>query len=127
MSSWRDKILKEFAPHTFRLTLVADPDELLLEEQILEELRQRGFELIPFDDHVSFRYLYESRFRAHWDNGEQTELVVLLRTLSNDLTALPYDLLQSGRKLAFSLADLFPKLSYPVVATLDRADLDAAL
>lgn len=125
MSSWRDKILKEFEPHICRLTLVADPDELLLEEQILAELRQRGFELISFDDHVYFRYLYESRFRAHWDKGEQTNLVVLLRSLSNDLTVLPYDLLQSGRKLTFSLADLFPTLSYPVIATLDRADLDA--
>jgi len=31
----------------------------------------------------------------------------------------------AGRKLSFSLSDLFPNLSYPVVAALDRADLDA--
>ncbi|WP_218915777.1 hypothetical protein [Spirochaeta thermophila] len=38
---------------------------------------------------------------------------------------MPYDLLQAGRKLSFSVSDLFPNLSYPMVAALDRADLDA--
>ncbi|KUK56520.1 MAG: PglZ domain protein [Synergistales bacterium 53_16] len=38
---------------------------------------------------------------------------------------MPYDLLQVGRKLSFNLGDLFPNLSYPVVAALDWADLDA--
>ncbi len=31
-SSWRDQILKEFTPKVARLTLVADPDGLLVEE-----------------------------------------------------------------------------------------------
>ena len=52
MSSWRDQILKEFTPKVARLTLVADPDGLLLEEGILHGIRERGFELIPFEDHV---------------------------------------------------------------------------
>jgi len=106
-------------------TLVADPDGLLLEEGVLEGIRERGFELIPFEDHVAFRYAYESKFRSRWDCGEETDLVVVLRSASHDLDALPYDLLQAGRKLSFNLGDLFPNLSYPVVAALDRADLDA--
>ncbi|UKL13964.1 BREX-3 system phosphatase PglZ [Dissulfurimicrobium hydrothermale] len=125
MSSWRDQILKEFTPQVARLTLVADPDGLLLEEGVLEGIRERGFELIPFDDHVAFRYAYESRFRSRWDHGEETDLVVVLRSPSSDLAALPYDLLQAGRQLSFNLGDLFPNLSYPVLAALDRADLDA--
>ncbi len=32
MISWRNLILKEFTPQVARLTLVADPDGLLLEE-----------------------------------------------------------------------------------------------
>src|SRR5690606_20734713 len=57
---------------------------------------------------------------------EQTAcLVVVVRAPSGDLDALPYDLLQVGRRLSFSLADIFPQLSYPVVAALDRVDLDA--
>lgn len=126
MSSWRDRILREFTPEIARLTLVADPDGLLLEEGVMEGIRERGYELIPFDDPVAFRYAYESRFRARWDRGEESAfLVVVLRSPSGDLDVLPYDLLQAGRKLSFSLADLFPQLSYPVVAALDRADLDA--
>lgn len=125
MRTWRNEILKEFTPGIARLTLVADPDGLLLEEGILEGIRERGFELIPFEDHVAFRYAYESRFRSRWDRGEETDLVVVLRTPSSELNSLPYDLLQAGRKLSFNLGDLFPNLSYPVVAALDRADLDA--
>ena len=125
MNSWRDQILKEFTPKVARLTLVADPDGLLLEEGILEGVRERGFELIPFEDHIAFRYAYESKFRSRWDRGEHTDLVVVLRSQASDLSGLPYDLLQAGRKLSFSLGDIFPNLSYPVVTALDRGELDA--
>ena len=125
MNSWRDQILKEFTPKVARLTLVADPDGLLLEEGILEAIRERGFELIPFEDHITFRYAYETKYRSQWDRGEQTDLVVVLRSKANDLASLPYDLLHAGRKLFFNLGDIFPNLSYPVVTVLDRADLDA--
>jgi len=124
MSSWRDQILKEFTPKVARLTLVADPDGLLLEEGILKGVRERGFELIPFEDHIAFRYAYESKFRSRWDRGENTDLVVVLRLQASDLSGLPYDLLQAGRRLSFNLGDIFPNLSYPVVSALDRGDLD---
>lgn len=125
MSSWRDNILREFTPNVARLTLVADPDGLLLEEGILEAIRERSFELIPFEDEIAFRFAYESKFRARWDKGENTDLVVVLSSQANDLACLPHDLLQAGRKLSFSLGDIFPNLSYPVVSLLDRGDLDA--
>ena len=124
MDSWRDHVLREFAPKVSRLTLVADPDALLLEEGILAGVRERGFDLIPFDDHVAFRYAYETGFRSRWDRGEDTDLVVVLRSGEGDLGALPYDLLQAGRKLSFNLGDIFPDLAYAVVASLDRGDLD---
>jgi hypothetical protein len=125
MGDWREQILKEFTPQVARLTLVADPDGLLVEERVLQKIRRRGFELIPFEDHVAFRFAYEAKFRSHWDRGEYTELVVVLRTGWAGLNSLPYDLLQAGRRLSFNLGDLFPNLSYPVVAALDRSDLDA--
>ena len=125
MSSWRDQILKEFTPKVARLTLVADPDGLLLEEGILEGVRERGFELIPFEDHVAFRYAYESKFRSHWDRGEDMDLVVVVRSHASDLSGLPYDILQASRRLSFNLGELFPNLSYPVLTSLDRGDLDA--
>ncbi len=125
MSNWRDSILGEFNSDVFRLTVVADPDGLLLEEDILAGIRKRGFELIPFEDHIAFRYAYESRFRSRWDRDERTERGVVLRYGSNGLGSLPYDLLQAGRQLSFNLGDIFPNLSYPIVTTLDRGDLDA--
>ncbi|KXK39349.1 MAG: PglZ domain protein [Candidatus Hinthialibacteria bacterium OLB16] len=124
MSSWRDQILSEFSPKIARLTLVADPDCLLLEEAILEGIRERGYELISFDDHAAFRYAYESTFRSRWDRGEQTDLVVVLRAQGEDLSTLPFDLLQAGRTITFSLVSIFPNLCYPVLAALDRGDLD---
>lgn len=125
VSNWRDQILREFTPNVARLTVVSDPDSLLLEEGILQGIGERGFELIPFEDHIAFRYAYESRFRSRWDRGEQTELVVVLRSHASNLGSLPYDLLQAGRKLSFNLGDIFPTLSYPVITGLDRGDLDA--
>ncbi len=122
---WRDGILKEFTPRVAPITLVADPDGLLLEEALLEAIRGRGFELVPFDDRVAFRFTYESRFRARWDRGDASDVVVVLRAGRHELAALPHDLLRIGRQLSFNLADLFPDLSYPVIATLDQDNLDA--
>jgi len=48
-----------------------------------------------------------------------------LRSQASDLSGLPFDLLQAGRRLSFNLGDIFPNLSYPVVTALDRGDLDA--
>lgn len=125
MSSWRDAILKDFVPNVGKLTLVADPDCLLTEEKLACELHRRGFDLIWFSDPVEFRYAYESRYRSIWDRGEYSDLVVVLRLQDSDLESLPYDLLQTGRKLSFNLGSLFPNLSYPVMENLDRSMLDA--
>jgi len=124
MSSWRDQILREFTPGVARLTIVADPDGLLLEEGVLEGIRERGFELIPFEDHIAFRYAYESKYRSRWDRGKQTDLVVVLHSGTSGLFSLPYDLIQAGRELSFNLGEFFPNLSYPVITALDRGDLD---
>ena len=125
MSSWRNNILKDFIPNVAKLTLVSDPDCLLTEEKLAIELRSRGFNLIEFNDPIEFRYAYESKYRSIWDRSEHTDLVVILRLQNAELTTLPYDLLQAGRKLAFSLGDLFPNMSYPVVEQLDRKLLDS--
>ena len=124
MSNWRDTILKEFVPNISKLTLVADPDALLTEEKLALELKNRGFDLIEFNDPVEFRYAYESKYRVKWDQGEHTDLVVVLRIQDSEIEALPYDLLKTGRKLVFNLGELFPNLSYPVIEKLDRSHLD---
>lgn len=123
MSSWRDTILDEFAPNVSMLTLVDDPDHLLTEGKLALELRKRGFDMIEFSDPIEFRYAYESRYRSTWDEGKHTDLVIVPR--GRRVESLPYDLLQAGRKLSFSLGRLFPNLSYPVIEKLDKSLLDS--
>jgi len=124
MASWRDAILNQFVPQVSMLTLVADPDGLLAEEKLALALRERGFDLIEFNDAVEFRYAYESNYRSRWDLTGHTDLMVILRLQDTELAGLPYDLLQAGRKLSFNLGDIFPNLSYPVIEQLDRSLLD---
>ncbi|RJF76304.1 BREX-3 system phosphatase PglZ [Rhodopseudomonas palustris] len=130
--TWREPILAQFSRDiagVSRLTVVADPDELLTEQGIVDGIRQRGFEIVPFEDHVAFRYAYERRFREVWDNGSDTNLVVVLRAPRSDISGLPFDLLKQAerdrRLLSFSLAELFPSLAPHVLSELDRIELDA--
>lgn len=130
--SWREPILAHFTSEiaaVARLTIVVDPDRLLSEESILDGIRARGFDLIPFEDHVAFRYAYETRYRRAWDQGEQTNLVVLLHTVREDTSALPFDLLDGARRdrrlLRFSRGELFPKLSSAVLDGLETSSFDA--
>src|SRR5262249_12359715 len=125
MADWRDTILKHFQKHIARLTLVADPDELLTEERMLTAIKDRGFDLIPFDDPITFRFAYESQYRSQWAEGVKTDLVVVLRSPQQRMESLPHDLLNAGRRLEFALHKIFPKLNYPVLASLDRSLLDA--
>jgi PglZ domain len=132
VNTWRDPILAHFTSDiasVARLTIVADPDELLTEQGVIDGIRQRGFEIVPFEDHVAFRYAYERRFRQVWDAGNGTNLVVVLRASRSDTSGLPFDLLQQAKRdrrlLSFSHAELFPSLAPHVLSELDRADLDA--
>ncbi len=131
-AGWRAPIVAHFTRDiaaVARLTIVADPDHLLTEQGVLEGIRRQGFDLIPFDDHVAFRYAYESRYRQLWDQGDETTLVVVLRASRSDVDSLPFDLLleaqRQSRLLSFSIGELFPHLAPQVVSELDRGDLEA--
>ena len=124
-NSWQEHILKEFIPQVNRLTLVADPDYLVTEEDILQRLRERGFDILLFEDPVAFRFAYEAKYRSKWDNGDASiELVVVVHEEATNLRLLPYDIFQTDRKLSFSLGDIFPNLSYSVIKSLDRGDIE---
>lgn len=125
MTNWRDIILRDFTPGVARVSVAYDPDGLLAEQRLVDAIQQRGLEILPFEDDVQFRFAYESRFRSQWDSGLPAEVVVLAHCRPDDNAALPFDVVGNGRVIAFSLADLFPQLSYPVVASLCPDDLDA--
>ncbi|BAY20687.1 hypothetical protein NIES2100_04300 [Calothrix sp. NIES-2100] len=123
--NWRDQILQEFTPQVANLTLVADPDGLLTEAEMLQKIQDRGFEIIHFEDAIAFRYIYESQYRPQQEQGAALDLVIVVNKETQELRSLPYDLVKSGRQLAFSIGSLFPNLSYSVVNSLDRSDFDA--
>ena len=119
-----DQILQEFTPQVAPFTLVADSDNLLAEAEILQKIKAKGFEIIPFKDSISFRYIYETQYR-NLSTNKVIDLVIILNEEEQELDTLPYDLLKAGRKLTFSLVNLFPNFSYTVVNALERSDFDA--
>lgn len=124
MSLWTDRILSHFTADLTRLWVACDPDDVLLDERLLTELRGRGFELMLYEDPFAFRAEYEERYRAAWDRGEQgpaPSLVLHLR--SADANALPWDIVHHGRVVRLSLADLFPKLAYSAVQQVEPEHL----
>lgn len=110
------------------MTVVADPDGLLLDDAVATELAQQGFDVVPYRDAVEFRFYYESRHRAKWDLGEHTSVVVSAPWGRQDLGKLPFDVLSQaesgGRVLDVSLGSVFPNLATDALAELDPADLD---
>lgn len=123
--SWRDAILQNFSPDSAKLNLVADPDALFSEEGLVLALRENGYALLEFRDPVEFRYAYETNYRpAGHEATEAPGLIVIINAPDTAFAFFPYDLFQEGRKLSFSLGEMFPNISYPVVAELDRSLLD---
>ncbi len=122
---WRHRILREFPPGAARLTVVADPDGLILDEVVLAELRRRCFEVLVFEEPVAFRYAYESRVRAYWDDDKPVDVVVVSRLDELGAENLPYDVAGSGRRVSVGLQALFPTLSRTVLAAVESSHLDA--
>lgn len=133
MTSWRDSLLARFPAPSSDLILAADPDGLLREEQILAALSARSYDVLTFDDPIAFRFIYESRYRAHVPGASQVPAQscdsestsarpsLIVRTDRPDMRSLPYDLLAAGRQLALGLHELVPSLSYPAVRDFFRA------
>ena len=120
MSAWIDRILREFPADLARFWIACDPDDLLLDESILHSLRERGFEVLPFEDSIAFRTEYEERYRAAWDRGEDGPTrALVLQLRGTNLNALPWDYVRGSREVSLGLADLFPKLSYGVIRHVD--------
>lgn len=125
MTSWSERILQAFPEDISPFWIARDPDNLLLDEQILHVLRDRGFEVLPFDDPIAFRVEYEERYRAAWDNDAKGSCKALVLQFSGtDLSILPWDYLQQARRVNLSLGDLMPKLNSSVIRQMDSAHLE---
>ena len=124
MSHWTDRILSQFTADLTRLWVACDPDEVLLDEKLLAELRSRGFEVMLYEDPFAFRAEFEERYRGAWDRGEAgpaPSLVLHLR--GADQNVLPWDIVHHGRVARLSLAELFPRLAYSTVKQVEPEPL----
>lgn len=119
MKSWRAEILKHFQASYPALIIAADPDELLCDPTVLRGLREKGFELVEYQDPISFRYLFESLYR---DALAKASLFLVVRTRKATFEQIPFDLLQNGFQLKLDVASLFPSLSSNILAGLDKED-----
>ena len=120
MSQWSERILSHFTADLTRLWVACDPDDVLLDEKLLSELRGRGFEVMLYEDPFAFRAEFEERYRAAWDRGEPgpaPSLVLHLRSAEAD--TLPWDIVHHGRGVRLSLAELFPRLAYSVAQQVE--------
>lgn len=126
MSAFTERILAGFPADIAPLWIAADPDDVLLDEAILAGLRAHGFALVPFEDPIAFRLVFEEDFRRRWHAGDESVAKSLVLHLkADDASSLPADYLAQGRVVALSLAQLFPRMSYSVLRQLDPAVLAA--
>lgn len=126
MSQWTDRILSHFTADLTQLWVACDPDDVLLDEKLLSELRSRGFEVMLYEDPFAFRAEFEERYRGAWDRGEAgpaPSLVLHLR--GADQNVLPWDMVRHGRIARLSLAELFPRLAYSTVKQVEPEHLAA--
>ena len=106
-----EQISRHFPPHTYPLTLVYDPDNLLADETVLAHLTECGFTILAESDPVQLQQ--EVVGFGQWSLQRP-----LLIVTPNPLNQLPYDLWQQGQHIALALHTFFPTLSYPVVQAL---------
>lgn len=95
--------------------IVSDPDRLI-DQEIAEELSERSYSVIEFEDSVVFRFLYESEFR-----DKEKRLLVVTRDVPPQ--ELPFDISSSLLAAEVSLNSVFPKLSRNALERLEKRDL----
>lgn len=124
MNVWTERLLGKIQPEHRRLQIAHDPDNLLLDELSLEILTGRGFTVLSWQDEVSFRLDYETRFRSLWDRNQKAETqTVLLHFGGELLDDLPWDITQAAFVHHLSLSELFSGLAMSVVRGLPAAHL----
>lgn len=121
--NWQTYYLQQIEQSARPLILLHDPDRLVLADETMQQgLQMLGYDMFLFEDSLTFRHHYEANYRAHWDKGNlSAKLVILVET--DPYHALPFDVWQTAQRWEISLANLFPKLNFKLIATLSPADL----
>lgn len=124
-ASWHDTVRKTLTAGTERVRVVADPDGLLLDEDLLQQLARCGYSVLLYDDPWVFRMRYEEDFRASWDMGQAMPRL-LVRTINANLDSIPFDVFDQAEPIYLSVAELFSHLDRHLMAALDRRLYDRA-
>jgi hypothetical protein len=124
-SNWRDAVLQDVTSTMARVRVVADPDGLLLDEDLLRQLDQRGFAVALYADPWVFRERYEEDYRGRWDDGQSTGNL-LVRSVTMNLDAIPYDIWCQSEPVYLSVSRLFSHSDPAVLVDLDRRLYDRA-
>lgn len=129
MSQWIERILSRFTADLDRLWVACDPDDVLLDEKLLAELRSRGFELMLYEDPFVFRTEFGGALSRCLGSRRSLAQRPLWWSTGEDRMPgeLPWDIGHYGRVVSLSLAQLFPRLAYNVVKQVEPEHLAALL
>lgn len=119
MNSWEDRITDRILPELGSLWVVADHDALIRNERVATKLIHAGFEILPFEDPLAFRFRYESGARADWERGGSAKLLVVFDPDAQGFNRIPADILARAQRLELSLSDLFPNFNASVLRELE--------
>lgn len=117
MSNWRDVILKKFKNQSSSFLIVYDFDFLLNEEVILNELVESGYHVLRYEDSMTFRYIYEQKFRG-------SEKDIKLIVFANEDISFPYEFEKKALKIKMDIQTIFPKFSANIIRNMNRDDFD---
>ena len=115
MSHWRETIIHKFRNQNSSFIFVKDEDSLLNEEQILNDILALGYEVVRFEDSITFRYLYEQKYR-----DKEYRLLVY----ANEDITLPYEFSKKALEMEIDIQTIFPNYSSQVIRAMDREDFD---
>jgi len=117
MDNWRDEIINRFLHISSPVVLVKDPDFILGDLQIQNQLQGLGYDIVRFEDSISFRFLYEKEYRGRIETK--------LLAFTNEPIDYPFEFIKKGTIVTISINTVFPKFSASVIRQMNPEDLDA--
>lgn len=121
MTQWYDEIVNKFIPNTAEFTLVFDPDLLCSDAGVIHELKDKGFNLLFYENVLTFRYEFETQLRDRPKTQYYQNILLIVQGSTSSSVSLPYDVFsQSDREIWLNLGDIFPTLSYPILWELNQ-------
>ena len=115
-----ERIVNDLLISISEVNVAVDPDELLGDERILEQLIEKDFVIIRYEDPVRFRFEYESKFRDHETRQTRHRLLIIYPKEDSTITRIPFDVLSEAKVFKLNLFELFPTLAYHVVKQLPQ-------